>query len=179
MKTFTFHLAFPEIDINSGTESNTRILSCSLSKTGATRYRNWIVEFTKLDEKNTSQSVGLCIENVSISNYNTPYYSESLEACILKLPSPIQQQDAGNYSCTLYIRYTETNIMTRLHSQTSVEVKEMYLLNKYVIPSVFTGFLVLLIVVGIVSAAVVYKRKYHPPPHQHPEEIRPPVQSKC
>ena len=176
MTTFTLHLAPPQIQ-DSGTESNTRILSCSLSKTGATRYRNWIVEFTKLGEKNTSQAVGLCIENVSISNYNTPYYSESSEACILKLPSPIQQQDAGNYSCTLHIRHTETNFTTRLHSQKPVQVKEMYL--QYVIPSVFTGFLVLLIVVGIVSAAVVYKRKYHPPPQQNPEEIGPPAQSKC
>ena len=177
MKTFTIHihLAPPEIDINSGTESNTRILSCSLSKTGATRYRNWIVEFTKLDEKNTSQSVGVCIENVSSSNYSNPYYSGSLEACILKLSYPIQQQDAGKYLCTLHIRHTETNFVTRLPSQ-PVEVKEMYL--QYVIPSVIAGFLFLLIVVGIVSTVVVYKRKYRPHVRHHPQE-RLPAQSKC
>ena len=169
MTTFSFHLAPPEINID--TESNTMILSCSLSKTGATSYRNWIVEFTKLDDNN--QSIGLCIENVS--NYSNLYYSESLEACILKIPYPIQQQDAGQYLCTLHIRHTDANFMRNLHSH-PFEVKEMYL--QYVIPSVLTGFLMLLLVGGIVSAAVVYKRKYHPPPHQPPQEIRPPVQSK-
>ena len=80
------------------------------------------MKFIKEDDQGHNKTVGFCIQEITAQD-NDIYYvdSEGKEACVLKLPAEVQQQDAGEYSCSLHIRHMETKKIT-LHSHEKVPV---------------------------------------------------------
>ena len=89
-------------------EEESNSLICHLNDTGG--YRHLWVSFTREDE-GRNITVGHCsrdsireyVHGGMIINFNS-----TLNACVLELPNPVRQQDAGNYSCSLLVTKSST-----------------------------------------------------------------------
>ena len=84
-------------------EEESNSLICYLNDTGG--YRQLWATFTRND-KDGNITVGHCSRGSIQEHVHGGIiitFKRALDACVLELPRPIQQQYAGNYSCSLWV----------------------------------------------------------------------------
>lgn len=92
---------------------------CYLNDTGG--YDSWMVFFIKETDENNITIVGLCSSAQDYPETDI-HFDMARQACVLQLPTHIQQDVAGNYSCSIRISNAEAGKVTAKCPR-NVEVK--------------------------------------------------------
>ena len=132
-------------------------LLCHVSHTGANEYGNWIIELYK-ETLEGKTFVKNCTKQTTLTGF---HYDTNLDACVLRLHNPVQQQDAGNYICALHIRHTETDKLTTFQCQKDTKEvptsRPSEILISLIAPSVMGGVFIILFVVLIPVIGIILR----------------------
>ena len=137
-------------------------LVCYLNDTGG--YKNLWVSFTR-ENAGRNTTVGHCHRD-STQEYRGMVisFNRTLNACVLQLPRPLQQQDSGKYSCSLLISKFDAEVAIESQGTVTVKGKKTQsaapTLFANVLVSIIIGviFLLLIIVTAILSTACFWRK---------------------